>query len=421
MKKNILSEVNRVRKIMGVELLKEQVQSPPYDLYTLWTGDYVSDKITSKEFSDKKLFKAGFITYMGPFGKDGYVVLMPDQKRVDGIGEISEPMITSKYPAIGGNVDNQLFKIEDRKFKPKQNLLYGGKLNWNEGNPQNLAMKGQYQDLWELGNQAKALQSDMSKGGGQIKTRFHFLAYAKITNNDLTILNVNIRLEGIDELKAAGKKDNTKNGTLSINNYVKQKRGKAWHLEYSQSPLAKYGTGEFTPDIPDEPDFITDEYEFDAGENFDFDSAELTQLAKDAIKEKIIDRINDLGEYKSAYLKELGKKPIIITAYSSIDADSETPGGGGDFGPCQSIKKSGKRKDYNKCLSQYRANTVVTYLQDTYSNIFGKVKLKGVGGGENPSKNSWKLDKKNHDPDTTQKDRKFTITLPGFTVRRKVG
>mgnify|MGYP003652387084 CR=1 FL=1 len=69
----------------------------------------------------------------------------------------------------------------------------------------------------------------------------------------------------------------------------------------------------------------------------------------------------------------------------------------------------------------YRANTVVTYLQDTYSNIFGKVKLKGVGGGENPSKNSWKLDKKNHDPDTTQKDRKFTITLPGFTVRRKVG
>lgn len=419
MKKNLLKEIDRVREIMGLEIIQEQVQSPPYDLYTQWEGTR-GKVITSKEWSDKKIFKAGFINYIGPFGNRGYVVLMPNAKYVDGIGEIAEPYIDSKYPPIGGNVDNQLFKIEDRKFRPGQNKVYGGDLKWAEGNPQIEFMKYQSKDLWEIGSQAKALQSEKNEGGGG-GTRFHFLAYSKISNGDLSILNINIRLKNIEELEAAGKTDNTKNGTLSINNYVKQRGGNAWHLEYVSVPLATYGPGNITPVEKDLPEFVTDEYQFDAGENFDFDSAVLTQLAKDAIKEKIIDAINELGEYKSAYLKELGKKPVIITAYSSIDADSETPGGGGDFGPCQSIKKSGKRKDYNKCLSQYRANTVVKHLQDNYSDIFGNVKLKGIGGGENPSKNSWKPGKKNHDSKTTQKDRKFTIKLPGFTIRRKVG
>ena len=343
MKKNLLKEIDRVKEIMGLETIQEQVQSPPYDLYTQWEGTG-GKVITSKEWSDKKIFKAGFINYIGPFDNRGYVVLMPNAKYVDGIGEIAEPYISKKYPAIGGNVDNQLFKIEDRKFRPGQDKVYGGDLKWAEGNPQIESMKYQSNDLWEIGSQAKALQSDKNRGGGG-GTRFHFLAYSKISNGDLRILNINIRLKNIEELEADGKTDNTKNGTLSINNYVKQRGGNAWHLEYLAVPLATYGPGNITPVEEDLPEFVTDEYQFDAGENFDFDSAVLTQLAKDAIKEKIIDAINELGEYKSAYLKELGKKPVIITAYSSIDADSETPGGGGDFGPCQSIKKSGKRKD----------------------------------------------------------------------------
>ena len=98
MKKNLLKEIDRVKEIMGLEIIQEQVQSPPYDLYTQWKGTDGGKVITSKEWSDKKIFKAGFINYIGPFGNRGYVVLMPRTKYVDGIGEISSPVVNPKYP-----------------------------------------------------------------------------------------------------------------------------------------------------------------------------------------------------------------------------------------------------------------------------------------------------------------------------------
>ena len=89
MKKNVLAEVNRVREIMGITLLNEQVdvddeiivepetESP----YIKWEPNDGPAFYTLKELKDKHItMRVGGYRYIGPFGPQGYTTLFTDKE-----------------------------------------------------------------------------------------------------------------------------------------------------------------------------------------------------------------------------------------------------------------------------------------------------------------------------------------------------
>ena len=127
----------------------------------------------------------------------------------------------------------------------------------------------------------------------------------------------------------------------------------------------------------------------------------------------------DRGFLKDYLKTKINGKDIIVQAYSSIDAKSEELGGGA-VTDCKPGKV--KRKEYNLCLSQKRAETIVNHLNTEYADIFGEANLIAKGMGELRSKNSVDLpysdpiQKKHRDSGrvSTRLDRKFVINLPGY-------
>jgi outer membrane protein OmpA-like peptidoglycan-associated protein len=176
------------------------------------------------------------------------------------------------------------------------------------------------------------------------------------------------------------------------------------------------------------------EFTTSAEDPFEFNRAELTELAKqklDVLANKIINVGEDYSsEFKDAFYNFLKSKTITVNAYSSIDASSNFPDGGDYPGCSQYGVGKGPRKSYNKCLSQARAQTVVNYLKDK-GGILAELNYSAVGKGEtnkfsnvvwseanetfpkNPSKS---LDKKNpNGRDKTAPDRRFVVAIPKFT------
>ena len=187
------------------------------------------------------------------------------------------------------------------------------------------------------------------------------------------------------------------------------------------------------------------EYKFEVTDPFEFDKPDLTPSAEDAIAKEMqeVYKLKKLG-FLEDYLKtKINGKDIIVQAYSSIDAKSDELGGGG-VTEC----KPGKvmRKDYNLCLSQKRAETIVNHLNGAFSDIFGEANLIAKGMGELESPNSMhepyylkataehikkypelklRLGQRFRNPPqkahsdanrvATAADRKFVINLPGYT------
>ena len=187
------------------------------------------------------------------------------------------------------------------------------------------------------------------------------------------------------------------------------------------------------------------EYKFEVTDPFEFDKPDLTPSAEDAIAKEMqeVYKLKKLG-FLEDYLKtKINGKDIIVQAYSSIDAKSDELGGGG-VTEC----KPGKvmRKDYNLCLSQKRAETIVNHLNGAFTDIFGEANLIAKGMGELESPNSMhepyylkataehikkypelklRLGQRFRNPPqkahsdanrvATAADRKFVINLPGYT------
>ena len=245
--------------------------------------------------------------------------------------------------------------------------------------------------------------------------------------------------------------DNNWEGQLDMTNagaYAKFKNGgvfpqaKKWVYITAYSRAIGYGditisqpkieTNIETDDPKDYP--ATVDFNASAEDPFEFDSPELTETAKKSLNE-LSDKILNVGvkygeEFKTAYYAFLKNKTITINAYSSIDASSNFPDGGGFAGCSKYGIGKGPRKDYNKCLSQARAEKVVAYLKDKVG-ILSELTYEAIGRGEtnkfsklvwaeanelfpkNPSKT---LDKKNpNGRDKTAPDRRFIVAIPKFT------
>ena len=164
--------------------------------------------------------------------------------------------------------------------------------------------------------------------------------------------------------------------------------------------------------------------------NFDFDDAVLTQDAKDVIDSEIVQKWNRIPENrKEGYLNFIKDKTIDVKAYSSIDALSNFKVSG-KYAPCR--KPNQLRKEYNKCLSQARAEKVVEYLKTIANGAFKDVNFNPIGEGETNQFSGLKwdneatpkigsggqqIDKSSpYSTDETQSDRRFEVKFPEWSV-----
>lgn len=157
----------------------------------------------------------------------------------------------------------------------------------------------------------------------------------------------------------------------------------------------------------------------EANKNFEFDDAKLTQEAKDKIDSEIVEKWNKIPQNRrEEYLEFIKDKTINVNAYASIDALSNFKVSG-KYPPC---KKPGQlRKEYNKCLSQARAEAVVEYLKTIADGAFKDINFVANGMGETNQFSGLKWDNEvnsktdinsPHTSDQTKSDRRFEVKFP---------
>ena len=433
MEKNTLKEINRLKEIMGLDIIQEQIDvedeiidEPTKEFpYVKWNSNGLTI-YTEKEDKGKNIGgPVGGYRYIGPFGDNGYATLAKkgvtefDGERI----RIDEP----KYPLIGGNMDIPFIEIDNRKSDAQgqvnlYNLSEGSRFVGN----QSKAWNYQNTEMWDrIGEDLRTYGIQQTKG------QFRFLVYGVKTKQRLAMAVTSIRLRKIDELKAMGKTEgetSKKKGYLSMNNYIPKNKKYAWNLEGDVRLLPTAGIEEWTPKPP--PDTVTQEFKFSVTDPFEFDKADITQSAAESIKDELnkIYILKQQGVLKQYLQKKLNGKQIIVNAFSSIDANPEEMGGG-KFPKCSTRKNgspTGLRKDYNLCLSQSRAEAVVKHLQEKYSDLFGKVKFKAIGGGENNKSgnavyaNYNTPEQKQHEKEgrvATKEDRRFEVQLPKAVIK----
>jgi outer membrane protein OmpA-like peptidoglycan-associated protein len=171
-----------------------------------------------------------------------------------------------------------------------------------------------------------------------------------------------------------------------------------------------------TPPTPDVPDVANIDIKMDLQDPFVFDTTNLTNEAKNNF-DLFIDEYNskksNFIDVWPKYLEFLkSKSPIIVEGWASRDADPEEMISGA-FKACKKDKQ--KRKDYNLCLSQNRANKIVELLETNLPELKGI--LKGVGYGETDKFNGigWTKQKETS-PSETAPNRRFLFTLPKFST-----
>ena len=183
------------------------------------------------------------------------------------------------------------------------------------------------------------------------------------------------------------------------------------------------------PEIPEEPPVFARDIDFklQVTDPFEFDSPDITDNARDEIKKglgRLVGQLEEEDVYDVYINTKIKGKDIIVQAFSSIDAKSDEVGGG-SVSEC-SPGGTTTRAQYNLCLSQKRAETIVNYLKSEFPEIFGETNLIAKGMGELESPNSVNLPysdpkQKAHRDDnrrSTAADRKFIINMPEFTTTK---
>lgn len=154
---------------------------------------------------------------------------------------------------------------------------------------------------------------------------------------------------------------------------------------------------------------------------FAYDNANLSveglKLLTNFAKQFTDKKVNSPKLYQD-YLNSLKGKTITVYAYASIDQNPEEVMTGG-YTDCN--KPNQKRKDYNLCLSQARANNVITKLKELLPDFFSEtagITFTPVGKGETIqfANKKWPTAK---DKNETLPNRRYTIVLPTFSKTYK--
>jgi len=174
-------------------------------------------------------------------------------------------------------------------------------------------------------------------------------------------------------------------------------------------------------------------YSFILQDPFEFDSDVLTENGKTELQKQLDNLRKFLTEtFKIGKLSDVINSPITLLGYASSDADPSAKDGGNLKACSQYGKGVGPRSEYDKCLSQQRANRVKEKFDgflntveimrggkpELIKNIFPSavanwVKAQGMGQDSSKSKIDWKIP---HDPSKTAPDRRVEMNPPTITA-----
>jgi len=135
------------------------------------------------------------------------------------------------------------------------------------------------------------------------------------------------------------------------------------------------------PSEPIQPEVATEKIKLDLIDVFEYDSIKMKDPSG---YQEILNKFkNDLsqGLKRMVGFKEfLEKQTLVVNGYASQD-DDPAANIGGKLPACSKYVK-GPRSEYNKCLSQKRAQKVANDLQEIFNSLGVKSNIKSVGHGE---------------------------------------
>jgi hypothetical protein len=197
---------------------------------------------------------------------------------------------------------------------------------------------------------------------------------------------------------------------------IKGRRALITEIGFGKKPI----TSNSTPPPPPPPVIIPD-YEFTLTDVFNFDTIDLKDPTKLDTEIENFMRFMVKAIEKGKFLDILNTD-VVIKGYASSDGDPSEKVTG-KYAPCSD---SATRGDYDKCLSQKRAEVVANKLNDAIKNIpftlYGKpstlgaaypdsttnwARAEGMGQDSSQSKIDWTTE---HDPKETAKDRRIVFT-----------
>ena len=196
--------------------------------------------------------------------------------------------------------------------------------------------------------------------------------------------------------------------------------------------IAIQDTEQPTPPNPNEQ--APDKYTFELQDPFEFDSDVLTDKGVKDLNIQLEELSNFLtNAFNVGKLSDVLNSPITLLGYASSDANPSAKDGGNLPACSKNGKGIGPRGEYDKCLSQERANRIKekfdNFLQsfeivrggrpEPIKNIFPSavanwVKFKGMGQDSSKSNIDWKTP---HQPSETSADRRVEMSPPTITTQ----
>jgi hypothetical protein len=182
------------------------------------------------------------------------------------------------------------------------------------------------------------------------------------------------------------------------------------------------------PDIP-----APRKYTFMLQDPFEFDSDVLTEKGIKELNSQLDNLRVFLSEaFKIGKLSDVINKPITLLGYASSDANPSDKDGGNLPACSKNGKGIGPRGEYDKCLSQQRANRIKEKIDgflntveivrggkpELIKNIFPSavanwVKAQGMGQDSSKSGINWETP---HEPNQTAADRRVEMNPPIINV-----
>jgi len=187
------------------------------------------------------------------------------------------------------------------------------------------------------------------------------------------------------------------------------------------------------PPTPDDDTYAPKKYTFILQDPFKFDSDVLTENGTKELNTQLSNLRKFLSNaFTLGKLSDILNNPITLLGYASSDADPSTKDGGNLPACSKNGKGIGPRGEYDKCLSQERANRIKEKFDETLQSIkivrgrepelikdifpsavTNWVKAKGMGQDSSKSGIDWTTP---HTPIETSADRRVDMTPPTITV-----
>ena len=354
--KNIISEINRYREIVGLNKINEQSESD----------------------SSVKQYSFGGLEVEV---KDGEVFWLKRTSRTSPVQRI--------------NLGNQNDIEYDITVK---------KVTGNEKGKNNFDVTEYYYNNGGINSEYYPRQQEVKKYDG-------FFAISVNPKNNKPLMNSYILRGPVDKIDAEGFSGlgvmSDKDNIIGYKKYwcKNQRRGNnCYYLELSSAPpasLIKGGDAIVTKQrVIEIPFSFTEPFVFDT---IDFTSEVQSEFDKKVnLLKTYIEQVKGYGDF-------LKGKTIPVRAYASRDNDPSEKVQG-RFTPCKNFG-DGTRGQYNQCLSQKRAEKIVELLSSELPDL----KFNPQGMGETDSFGpGWTP---NNSPSTTQTqpNRRFDVVIPKFT------